>query len=125
MRGQNEDCRDYTFVRKRPPNCTEGAIAIGKGAEVPLKIEAKVDKVNQQYFKDEIETLPDPYLMEFIGEIGESERDEFLGRACRDSFDKRFGVHRTARDDVALYERLLSDGERDDGGKLRLIRPRA
>lgn len=67
MRGQIEDCTDCTFVRKRPPNCTERAIAIAKGAEIPLKIAAKVDKVNQQYFTDEIETLPDHTLMEFIG----------------------------------------------------------
>ena len=194
----------YSFYEKRgsylaflgrvsPEKGLDRAVAIAKATGIPLKVAAKVDKADEQYFNNEIEPLLNHPLVEFIGEIGENEKNDFLGnalallfpidwpepfglvmieslasgtpiiafadgsvpeiiehqrtgfivenlddaitavgqisslnrRACRDSFDKRFGASRMARDYVALYERLISDGEKDDGGNLRLVRPAA
>ena len=41
---------------------------------MPLKIAAKVDKVDEDYFREEIEPLLDDPLVEFIGEIDEREK---------------------------------------------------
>jgi glycosyltransferase involved in cell wall biosynthesis len=62
---------------KRP----DRAIEIAKRAGIPLKIAAKVDPTDVVYFKTEIEPLLDHPLIEFIGEIGESQKTEFLGKA--------------------------------------------
>jgi glycosyltransferase involved in cell wall biosynthesis len=47
-----------------------------------LKIAAKIDRVDQDYFKAEIEPLLAQPHVEFIGEIGEHEKSEFLGNAA-------------------------------------------
>ena len=48
---------------------------------MPLKIAAKVDKADQDYFERSIEPLLDHPLVEFIGEIDEREKGAFLGGA--------------------------------------------
>ncbi len=67
--------------RISPEKRPDRAIAIAKASGVPLKIAAKVDVVDREYFKREIEPLLDHPLIEFIGEIGEKEKQEFLGNA--------------------------------------------
>jgi len=62
---------------KRP----DRAIEIAKRAGVPLKIAAKVDKADQEYFEEVIRPLLDDPLVEFIGEINEHEKSSFLGHA--------------------------------------------
>jgi glycosyltransferase involved in cell wall biosynthesis len=62
---------------KRP----DRAIAIAKACGCPLKIAAKVDPTDVEYFKHEIEPLLDDPLVEFIGEINESQKGDFLGHA--------------------------------------------
>src|ERR1700731_167033 len=62
---------------KRPDRASE----IAKRAAVPLKIAAKVDTVDIAYFKTEIEPLLNHPLIEFIGEIGDSQKSTFLGKA--------------------------------------------
>lgn len=62
---------------KRP----DRAIAIAKACGAKLKIAAKVDPSDTAYFRDEIEPLLDDPLVEFIGEITESQKGEFLGHA--------------------------------------------
>ena len=62
---------------KRP----DRAIAIAKACGCPLKIAAKVDPADVGYFESEIKPLLDDPLVEFIGEISETEKGEFLGRA--------------------------------------------
>ena len=57
------------------------AIEIAKRSRIPLKIAAKVDKNDVEYYEKEIKHLLDDPLIEFIGEIGESEKQEFLGNA--------------------------------------------
>ncbi len=57
------------------------AIEIAKKTGMTLKIAAKVDKADEAYFKEEIEPLLNDPLIELIGEIGEEDKDEFLGNA--------------------------------------------
>jgi len=66
--------------RISPEKRIEDAIKVSKLAGVPLKIAAKVDRVDQDYY----DAIIKPLLhngVEFIGEIGESEKNEFLGNA--------------------------------------------
>ena len=57
------------------------AIAIAKACGSPLKIAAKVDPVDLLYFKSEIEPLLSDPSIEFVGEIGQREKNAFLGQA--------------------------------------------
>jgi glycosyltransferase involved in cell wall biosynthesis len=57
------------------------AIAIAKACGWPLRIAAKVDPTDVQYFKNEIAPLMEHPLIEFIGEISDSEKCAFLGNA--------------------------------------------
>ncbi|QPQ54370.1 glycosyltransferase family 4 protein [Allosphingosinicella flava] len=67
--------------RMSPEKRPDRAIAIATAAGVKLKIAAKVDKVDQVYFHQEIEPLLHNPLIEFIGEIGDAEKADFLGNA--------------------------------------------
>jgi glycosyltransferase involved in cell wall biosynthesis len=68
--------------RTSPEKGLEQAIHIAKRVGVPLKIAAKVDRVDEQYFNAVIKPLLNDPLIEFIGEIGYSEKNEFLGHAA-------------------------------------------
>ena len=67
--------------RISPEKRLDRAIAIAKALRVPLKIAAKVDVADRAYYEREILPLLDDPLLEFIGEIGESEKEAFLGGA--------------------------------------------
>jgi glycosyltransferase involved in cell wall biosynthesis len=67
--------------RISPEKGVDQAIAIAKRVGIKLKIAAKVDPVDQEYFERVIRPLMDSSLIEYIGEIGEQEKDEFLGNA--------------------------------------------
>ena len=67
--------------RTSPEKGLDRAIEIAKAAGVPLKIAAKVDKADQDYFETVIEPLLDSPDIEFVGEIGYPEKNEFLGHA--------------------------------------------
>jgi glycosyltransferase involved in cell wall biosynthesis len=67
--------------RISPEKRVDRAIEIAKLAGLPLKIAAKVDRVDQDYFNAVIKPLLDPSMVEFIGEIGGKEKEEFLGNA--------------------------------------------
>lgn len=64
-----------------PEKRVDTAIRIAAMSGLPLKIAAKVDKVDQDYFKSEIEPLLSHANVEFIGEIDEARKPEFLSRA--------------------------------------------
>ncbi|MCZ6551016.1 MAG: glycosyltransferase, partial [candidate division NC10 bacterium] len=64
-----------------PEKRVDTAIEIAKRTGMELKIAAKVDKVDQEYFADIIRPLLDHPLIEYVGEIGEAEKDVFLGNA--------------------------------------------
>ncbi len=67
--------------RISPEKQVDQAIAIALAAGVPLRVAAKVDRVDQEYFETQIRHLLDQPLVEFIGEIGEAEKRGFLGGA--------------------------------------------
>jgi glycosyltransferase involved in cell wall biosynthesis len=67
--------------RISPEKGVDRAIAIAKRAGLPLRIAAKVDSADRGYFDNHIAALLDDHDVEFIGEIGEDEKSEFLGRA--------------------------------------------
>jgi glycosyltransferase involved in cell wall biosynthesis len=67
--------------RISPEKRPDRAIAIAKRAGMKLKIAAKVDRVDETYFEREIRPLLSHPLVEFIGEIDESEKPAFLGNA--------------------------------------------
>jgi glycosyltransferase involved in cell wall biosynthesis len=56
----------------------DAAIRVG----MPLRIAAKVDKVDREYFETRIKPKLNHPLIEFLGEIGEKEKGDFLGGAC-------------------------------------------
>jgi glycosyltransferase involved in cell wall biosynthesis len=67
--------------RISPEKRVDRAIALAIRAGLPLKIAAKVDAVDRGYFRDEIEPLLDNPLVEFVGEIGDDDKSDFLGNA--------------------------------------------
>jgi glycosyltransferase involved in cell wall biosynthesis len=67
--------------RISPEKGVDKAIEIAKRVGMHLKIAAKVDSVDRAYFEDRIQPLLDGPLVEFIGEIDETEKEEFLGNA--------------------------------------------
>jgi glycosyltransferase involved in cell wall biosynthesis len=68
--------------RISPEKAPDAAIRIAARAGMRLKIAAKVDKVDELYFKTTIEPLLSQSHVEFIGEIGEHQKGEFLGNAA-------------------------------------------
>jgi glycosyltransferase involved in cell wall biosynthesis len=68
--------------RVSPEKRPDRAIRIARAAGIPLKIAAKVDKVDEDYFRNDILPLIDGSAVEFIGEINEHEKTKFLGEAA-------------------------------------------
>jgi glycosyltransferase involved in cell wall biosynthesis len=68
--------------RISPEKAPDAAIRIAARAGMKLKIAAKVDRVDEEYFKTTIEPLLGHGDVEFIGEIGEDQKQEFLGNAA-------------------------------------------
>lgn len=67
--------------RVSPEKRVDKAIEIAKKVGMPLKIAAKVDKVDKDYFDEFIKPWLDHRNIDYVGEIGESEKDEFFGNA--------------------------------------------
>ncbi len=67
--------------RVSPEKRLDRAIRIARRAGLPLKIAAKVDKADLDYFHDTIEPLLDAPGIEFVGEINDEGKREFLGQA--------------------------------------------
>jgi glycosyltransferase involved in cell wall biosynthesis len=67
--------------RISPEKRVDSAIEIARRVGMELKIAAKVDKIDREYFETTIEPLLADPLVEYVGEIGEAEKDEFLGSA--------------------------------------------
>jgi glycosyltransferase involved in cell wall biosynthesis len=67
--------------RISPEKGPDSAIRIARTLGIPLKIAAKIDKGDEDYFREKIAPqLSDPEV-EFIGEINERSKTEFLGEA--------------------------------------------
>src|SRR2546423_3087941 len=67
--------------RFSPEKRADRAIEIARRTKLPLKLAAKVDAVDKVYFDAEIKPLIEDPLIEYVGEIGEDAKDEFLGNA--------------------------------------------
>jgi glycosyltransferase involved in cell wall biosynthesis len=67
--------------RIAPEKRVDRAIEIARAVGLPLKIAAKVDRVDEDYFKTEIEPLLRLPGVEYIGEIDERRKNRFLGDA--------------------------------------------
>lgn len=67
--------------RIAPEKRVDRAIEIAKRTGIPLKIAAKVDKVDKEYFETVVQPLLRDPLIEYLGEIGDGEKNEFLGNA--------------------------------------------
>jgi glycosyltransferase involved in cell wall biosynthesis len=68
--------------RIAPEKRPDLAIEVARRAGIPLRIAAKVDDADRAYFESTIRPLLGGGNVEFIGEIGEHEKSEFLGNAA-------------------------------------------
>jgi glycosyltransferase involved in cell wall biosynthesis len=68
--------------RMSPEKQPEGAIRLARMAGWPIRLAAKVDEADRGYFNAVIRPLLKLPGVEFIGEIGEHEKAEFLGDAA-------------------------------------------
>jgi glycosyltransferase involved in cell wall biosynthesis len=78
-----EQADDYLVYLGRisPEKRVDRAIEIAGRAGLPLRIAAKIDRADRAYFNRAIRPLCELPHVEFLGEIGERERSELLGRA--------------------------------------------
>ncbi|HLJ01084.1 MAG TPA: glycosyltransferase family 4 protein [Bradyrhizobium sp.] len=67
--------------RIAPEKGVDRAIRIAIRCGIPLKIAAKVDRADQDYYDATIRPLIDQSLVEYIGEIGDHEKSDFLSGA--------------------------------------------
>ncbi len=67
--------------RTSPEKGLDKAIDIAKKLGMPLKVAAKIDKVDQDYFDSCIKPALDCKDIEFLGEIGYPDKNKFLGEA--------------------------------------------
>jgi glycosyltransferase involved in cell wall biosynthesis len=68
--------------RIAPEKRVDRSIAIARRLGIEIKIAAKVDPMDREYFEAVIAPLLREPLVEYVGEIGETEKDEFLGHAA-------------------------------------------
>ena len=69
--------------RIAPEKGPDRAIEIATRCGMPLKIAAKIDRVDQAYWEEKIRPMVEANAdIEFIGEIGESDKADFLGAAA-------------------------------------------
>jgi glycosyltransferase involved in cell wall biosynthesis len=75
--------RDYLAFLGRicPEKSPDRAIRIARAAGMKLKIAAKIDRVDREYFETTIRPMIDGDQIEMIGEIGDAEKPVFLSGA--------------------------------------------
>lgn len=88
--GMPEECFRYSeadggylafFSRISREKRPDLAIEVAKRAGIKLKVAGKVDPADREYFEEEIRPLFHHPLVEFVGELGTTDRLEFLGEA--------------------------------------------
>jgi glycosyltransferase involved in cell wall biosynthesis len=67
--------------RISPEKRPDRAIEIARALDMPLKIAAKVDEVDKDYFEHVVRPHLSHSLIEFVGEVGDRDKNEFLGNA--------------------------------------------
>ncbi|MFL6232451.1 MAG: glycosyltransferase family 4 protein [Thermoanaerobaculia bacterium] len=81
-RGIEEPQAYLAFLgRVSPEKGLDRAIEIARRAGLPLRVAAKVDKADLAYYEEVIEPLLAQPHVDFLGEIGEAEKQRFLGNA--------------------------------------------
>jgi glycosyltransferase involved in cell wall biosynthesis len=68
--------------RFSPEKRADHAIRIAREAGMPIKVAAKLDDADRAYFENEIEHLLHEPGVEFLGEINEEAKNDFLGNAA-------------------------------------------
>ena len=68
--------------RISPEKRVDRAIEIARQSGMPLKVAAKIDPVDRDYFEAEVACLLDDPLVEYVGEIGDGGKQAFLGDAA-------------------------------------------
>jgi glycosyltransferase involved in cell wall biosynthesis len=78
-----EKPRDYlVFVgRISPEKRVDRAVDIAGAAGMPLKVAAKIADADRRYVDEEIRPFLDEPFVEFVGEVGDAEKQELLGNA--------------------------------------------
>src|SRR5262249_42461993 len=72
----------FAFIgRISPEKRVDRAIEIARATGTRLRIAAKVDRVDEAYFQAHIAPLLDDPLIDFVGEISETEKNDFIGGA--------------------------------------------
>ncbi len=79
----NESPSDYFLYLGRfsPEKAPDEAIALARACGIPLKIAAKIDPLEKEYFNERIRPMLDDPLVEYVGEVGEKEKTELLKNA--------------------------------------------
>jgi glycosyltransferase involved in cell wall biosynthesis len=67
--------------RISPEKGVDQAITIAQRVGMPLKIAAKVDQADSEYFHEVVQPLLDDTWVQCVGEVGEGKKDDFLGQA--------------------------------------------
>ena len=68
--------------RMSPEKSPDVAIRVAQKLGMPLRMAAKVDPIDCEYFETEIAPLLADPLIQFIGEIPDRDKGGFLGNAC-------------------------------------------
>jgi glycosyltransferase involved in cell wall biosynthesis len=68
--------------RISPEKRVDRAIEIAKRSGWPIRIAAKIDPMDAAYFRDSIRPLFDHPLVDYVGELGDRDKDAFLGGAA-------------------------------------------
>jgi glycosyltransferase involved in cell wall biosynthesis len=72
----------FAFVgRLSPEKRVDRAIEIAIACDVPLRIGAKVDPADRRYFETVVKPLLTHPLVDYVGEIEEGEKNDFIGGA--------------------------------------------
>jgi len=80
FRGDSDDYLAF-LGRISPEKGADRAIEIAKRVGIRLKIAAKVDRVDRRYFKRVVEPLLNDPHIEWVGEISDQQKNDFLGGA--------------------------------------------
>lgn len=83
LKFQKEKGKYLAFIgRISPEKRLDRAIQIAQQARLPLKIAAKVDKADLAYYEEQIKPYMENPLLEYLGEINDLQKNDFLGHAA-------------------------------------------
>jgi glycosyltransferase involved in cell wall biosynthesis len=87
LRFQPNPGKYLAFIgRIAPEKRPDRVIEIAARAGIPVKIAAKIDRADREYFETVVKPLLVHPGVEFIGEIGDEQKGEFLGNAFANLF---------------------------------------